>query len=68
MQKPTPRQGSIWSPDEGTRTYQTKDVNPGSAKGAALTPLTSVTLSASQGDWALSLTRGKTLETLVYVK
>ena len=47
--------------DEGTGTSQTKSAKPGSGKGAALTSLTLVTFSESQGAWALSLTRRKIL-------
>lgn len=47
--------------DEGTGTSQTNSAKPGSAKGAALTSLTLVTFSESQGAWALSLTRRKIL-------
>ena len=49
------------APDEGTGTSQTNSAKPGSAKGAALTSLTLVTFSGTQGAWALSLTRRKIL-------
>ena len=49
------------APDEGTGTSQTNSAKPGSGKGAALTSLTLVTFSESQGAWALSLNRRKIL-------